>query len=83
MFMYLIFSVLGGNPCTHPRQQVITQGPSEPEVALEAAVIPAQQVGEFPELCFASGGSDGPRNDRVWISEWAFYTRYKATTLGV
>ncbi len=50
-FTYLIFSILEGYPGTDPWQQVVKQGPGEPAVALEVAVIQAQKMVEFPKLC--------------------------------
>ncbi len=47
-FIYLVFSDLEGYPGTDPWQQVIKKGPGEPEIALEAAVIQAQDLVEFP-----------------------------------
>ncbi len=58
-----VFSILKGYPGSKP-----WQGPGEPEVALEVAVIQAQQVVEFP-------------NGSLWISVLAFCSRYNAATL--
>ncbi len=50
MFIYLVFSIMGGYPGTDLWQHVVKQGPGEPEAALEVAVIQAQQVVEFLKL---------------------------------
>ncbi len=86
VYQYLYSASLRNILTPEPQQQVIKQGPGEPEVEVEAAVIQAQlqqKVMEFPKLCvLLEANPDKAVSGSLNVLGF-FYSKDKAATLAV